>query len=437
MKKQFIILLGILAFWVTSCQNNDFDMDDSINSSAEGSPVNVFYSFSKSLQTGTEQVPMQSDGQIRAGEGEVKAIISNRIKVLLAKEVNGQWILDDLITYKIDPTVDLWTLLYHDVCDTTQFDPIPLTLRPGKYKITLISGERSLTWNSTLKKGVLLPEGQSAPWLCTYTRATDFQNIGWPELTEEIFAGSGEFEVKKTEDLHSTVHDNNVSLTMKRKVAKLRFLLKKRTETNPGANADRSIPERINWDDDVNQDFLVSYQLGITAKLDLADPNQTFCSGLNIWGEAQRTYYLNDQYKKTLRFGVYAWRNFYLGNDGQQYTLGMKRNTNQCNQFFFTGDNEDLPLKISEIRVSAFSGGPVYVYDGTVEGVSLKSNSITGTIFKSGNAAWEVERWQGSAVSIDYYRELLLVEEGGLPAKSEDKFNNYYEVRERKPGENN
>lgn len=430
MKQQIFILLGVFAFWLTSCQQEDVDLQTDIIPTEEGVPVNISFSVLEGMQTGEELQPMDSEIKTRADQGTIKGLISNEIKVIIAKKINGQWILADLIDYKIDKN-DNWNQTTHYIKDTSVYDPINLVLTPGDYSATIITGSRSLTWNGTLKKGTYLNEGASAQWACTYNLSSMYLNIGWPSLNEEVFAGQKEFEVKKTDDLHSNPFPNVVNITLDRKVAKLRFLLRKRTSPDPGTNADQTIPERIHWTPDNTMDFLSSYQNGITAEIKLKDPNQKFCAGLDIWAKPHYNYYRDPKFAHTLRLGVYTWRSFELGNDGERYMLGMTHGTSQSSQYFFTEPGVELPLVVSDVRVTAYSGGPVYDYDGEVEGISIKHNEISGLVFESGNWQWEVAIYDNGGVWHEGHRELLLVKDAmGDPVMSEDKFDNYYELRE-------
>lgn len=402
MKKQLIILMSIWTLLIVSCQKEDIDLPiDDPSLSSEGVPVDISFSILGNLETGSAIEPMDLNGETRAGD-PIKVVISNKIKVILAKEVNGQWILDDFFDYKIDPT-EKWTPIYHKVTDDSKFDPINMILRPGKYKVTLITGSNSLNWNRELRKGDILNEGENAQWVCTYRMADRELHQGKPSLQEEIFSTVKEFEVKKTDDLHSTVYNNNVSLTLKRKVARLRILLKKRTTGN--------------MDPLTILDFQTGVINGIVAKLDLTDSNQKFSNGLNVWGELEYSHYNKPEYASTLYFGVFTSGEYYTGNDGNKYMLGM-RSQRQCGQYFFVETDQELPVKISDVMVTGDTYFPAYVYDN-IEGISLKHNTISGVIFESGD-----KEWPGDS---RIYRNLLLVEEDGAPAKSETKFNNYYE----------
>ncbi|GEM_PF-1941114 len=436
MKQQLIILASLFVFLITSCQNDNADVFVENPNIEDGVPVNVSFYMFKGLQIDNELVPMKSGIDTRgADENVIKTNISNSVKVILAKKINAQWVLADYFDHKIDPS-EKWVPIYHNVRDTTVFHPIEMILTPGEYSITLITGVRSLNWNDTnLKKGMILTEGDNAEWACTY-RLTDngYINPGLPALQEEIFAGREEFEVKKTDDLHSNPFPNDVQLTLQRKVGRLRFMLKKRTSADPGTNVDYGAPFRSGFGTDNTQDFFASgYQSGISAKIRLTDISKKFSSGLNIWGEPQYNYYRLPESVTELYYSAFTWRNYYTGNDGVEYTLAMRNGTRQFGCNFFTKEGEDLPVEISDVRITFYSGGPAYEYDGEIDGISIKHNAITGLIFESGNVNWTHSEGQ----TVEGRRELLLVKDtNGDPVKSEDKFHNYYEVREKLPDEN-
>lgn len=400
MRKQFIILISILAFLASSCQEEN-SMGNPLELTSGEVPVKVSFSLGDLLETGSEVVPMNSSEGTRAEE-QVKVSITNGVKVLLAKEVNGQWILDAIFEH-IFNGASSWART--DITESYVFKPIQMTLRPGKYKVVLITGSSSMNWNDDgLVTGMVLPEGENAPWACTYRMATRELNLGKPTLEEEIFSGAKEFEVKKTEDGHSTVYDNNVSLTLNRKVARVRILLKKRTTGN--------------MDPLTTLDFQTGVINGIIAKFTPINSSQKFSSGLNVWGEQQYEYYADPSYASTIYFGVFTSGEYYTGNDGYKYMLGM-RSQRQCGQYFFIETDQEIPVKMSDFEITGDTYFPAYVYNGVIEGISIKHNTITGVIFESGDSEWD----SGSRI----YRNLLLVEEDGAPAKPEIKFNNYYE----------
>jgi len=401
MKKQFIILISILAFFATSCQEDE-SLVNSLELTTGELPVQVSFSLGDLLETGSEVVPMNSGGATRADE-QVKVSISSGVKVLLAKEVNGKWILDAIFDHVFNGTS---SGIRTNITDSYVFKPILMTLRPGKYKVVLITGSNSMNWNANLVVGMELPEGENAPWACTYRMSTSgYMNIGKPSLEEEIFAGSKEFEVKKTEDGHSTVKDNNVSLTLSRKVARIRILLKKRTTGN--------------MDPLTMLDFQTGVTTGIVAKFSPIDSNQKFSSGLNIWGEQQYQYYFDPEFKSTLYFSVLTLGQYFTGNDNLGYMLATVSGR-QKGQYYFVETDQEIPVRMSGFEVSGQNGLFIYVYDDIIEGVSIKHNTTTGVIFESGNDSW------GGSGS-DERRNLVLVEEDGALAKPEVKFNNYYE----------
>lgn len=425
MKKQFIILISILAFFAISCQE-DYSIGNPLELTSGEVPVRISYSLENLLETGSEIVPMSPDVNTRAGE-QIKANISYRLKVLLAKEVNGKWVLHDIFNHQVIPG----QYLPIDITDSSVFRPILMTLTPGTYKVVLITGVNAVNWNAALVPGMVLEEGENALWACTYNTSGGEINPEWPYLQEEIFSGAMEFNVRKTDDVNSVAYNNDVSLTLTRKVAKLRLLMRKRTQEYPGVNADQSnYPGSVNWKDNgTDIDFILNAPNAITAKLEISEPGQKFCNGLDVWGQPQSTFFSKPEFASTLYYGVYAPAHYYMGNDGNNYLLGMKQSSRHHSQFFFVKPDQPLPVIISKVRVSAQDRSPVYVYDDNIEGISLQQNTISGLIFESGNQYWYIRSTSPSGgTQDDPFRELLVVKEDGVLAKPETKFNNYYEL---------
>jgi len=429
MKQRLIIFLSLLGVLLTSCQKDDLDQGSVIPGSGDEVPVMVSFSMKNALQTSSEQVPMGT----RADE-TVKAVISNLIKVLIAKKVDGKLILEKVIEHRLDPS-DRWNSNKYDVTESAVFDPISFELRPGDYRMTIITGAHNLTWNGTLEPGKLVgyvDENENAtfntPWACTYDIASMYLNIGWPQLGEEVFAGVSDFVVAKTDDLHSLPKENTVHVDLKRKVAKLRIALKMRTEEDPGSDARMDdYPERINITTLPTQDFLLGFQNGITAELTPVDPNQEFYSGLDVWGNPHKDYYRNDEFRKKFMFGAFTWRITQTGSDNLEYLLGMIKTTSHCCGFIFMKEGEEMPIQIKNIKVTAYSGGPTYEHDGIVSGVVLKHNTITGIVMKSGNIVWEIAHYQGGGTYNSVHKELVLDTVDGEPVKSESLFDSFQE----------
>lgn len=431
MKKKIYILSALLLVLASSCEQHLADLPDTPDA-ADKIPVQLSLSLSEALQTETGYEPMSP----RADE-TVKAVVTNEFKVIVAKYINSKWIIDQIFDYKINPMGG--SMDKHSITDATTLRPVELMLTPGQYKVSVLTGKGSVTQNLDLAPGVVAEDpGSSQPplWAYTYRFNQGFLNINEAGLSEEIFAGNTEFTVYKTQDLHSNQLINAGQIQLSRKVGKLRFLLKERTETNPGENVDQNGDGRVRFTENPTQDFFITHNNGIVARLDIAEPGKKFVSGLDVWGDPQYSHYIDPKFETTLYYGAFTWKGFKAGDDGGNYLVPMIFNSSQTTIFFFTEEGVDFPLIISDVEVSVNDRMPTYVYDGNITGLTLKHNTQTGLVFKSGNWAWEVDEYVGSMVSTYTFRELLLEKDAlGNPVSPENAFGYYYENRQPLPGE--
>lgn len=393
MKNIYIIFLSILGLALTACEQEELEFGSDYTSvNSDAIPVNISFSMNHEIEKSTDYIPMRSGTSTYASD--VRVQISNIQRAIIAKKVGNRWLFETISDYIIDPS-DKYNLNLYDITNSTVVGPFEAELTPGIYKATVITGVTSTNWDNTkLKKGDLLGYTDDtpfdAPFACTYLTiaGNGYLNIGSYGLNEEIFAGSAEFEVKKTEDLHSPVYPNSVLVTLYRKVTKLRIALE----------CDPDIESGIGQ-------FFHDQTNGIVADLQ-GSPTTPFCNGINVWGEP---YYDPNEVISAMKYGVFTVKKPQLASNGSYYLIGMK-STRQFSCFYFSDPQIDIPITISNIDISANSGMPRYISEGKqISGLTLKHNQMTGFILQSGENAWKENHPIYGEIN---YRDLIEVKDG-------------------------
>lgn len=394
MKNIYILFFSLITLAFTACQQEDLDyIPENKQVDSNAVPVNISFSMESGIENDTEYVPMRSGISPQANTVRLK--ISNIQRAIIAKKVGNRWLFETTADYVIDPN-DNFNLEWYEITDSSIIGPFKAQLTPGTYKATVITGVISTKWHNTnLKRGDLLGYTDGTPFTsplaCSYTSVSGngYLNLGSYALGEEIFAGSQEFEVKKTEDLHTSAYSNSVTVTLERKVTKLRLLLE-------------CDPTRSSGDDQ----FYFGQVNGISAHLQTT-PATPFCNGLNVWGEP---YYDTSEVLDGMKYGVYTTKGLQVGSNGSSYLMGMK-STRQMTCFYFSDPKVDIPITVSEVDVTANSGMPRYTnVNPPVSGLILKHNQMTGMIFKPGTDEWEINDPVYGTIT---YRDLYEVRDGG------------------------
>jgi len=406
MLKQLIITIGLFMTLLVSCQQEDADFNNIItNQNEEEIPVNFSFSMKDAMEYETDYVPMRA-AAAEADEYPVKSIITNVCKVLFVKKIDTQWIVEKVLDFKIDPNGGY----NNEIRDTTVFN-FSTDLRPGEYRVCVFTGFNSVSWNSDLKPGKVVgtvDDNTSVPFVYKYRTNSAFLNVGFYQLSEEIFGGFTDFTVKKTEDLHSYI-ENPVFLKLKRKVAKLRILLK--YVNSPSGN----------------QSFFASAPNAITADL-VSNSDTPFPSGLDVWGNP---YYGNDTIITKMKFGTYTWIAPQQGNNGTKYLLGMKRATNHFTPYYFSDPDKDIKISVTNVNNTESSDRHIrYLFTDTVKDIILKHNQTSGIVFYPGdNEDFDYD----SPNYGDMVRDMILEKENdGKPVDATKIFDLYYELKESK-----
>ena len=418
---RYIIALGFILSLMASCSQDDNEYTDSLNSGTDTDAVPVAFQLSldQSMETETGYLPMKSE-PVDAG---YKTVISNFYKVYIIKEVGTKWIIEKIIDQKIDPD-DTYNIKNHGITSSAPFHSFNTDLRPGKYRMTIYTGAKNMTFNDELKLGAIVEDSSNptleTPWACTYKYISGgYIHPGWRHIQEEIFTNTIPFTIAKTEDVHSAPKPNTFPVSLHRMVSKLRILL--HYEKKP-----------------INQhQFETTEPNAIGADLKTLD-GKVFCMGLDIWGQP---FYKNPfngtnggEYITNMKYAVSCWQRpeapAIIGADGNEYIMGMKT-TRQFSAFYFSDPAQETPVSLSEIEVSASSTFPLrYVYahpnTGYMEApidITLKHNSIHGVIFSCGDDSWPGNQ------GLTYVNMLLRTETNGDPVDSRSIFDDYFENR--------
>lgn len=426
---RYIILFGLASFLLLSC-SQDERLDYVPESDSDMVSAVFELSMNQGLETGSDYEPMtKSFVGVNTG---TRVIISNTYRAYIIKEVGTKWIVDKILTIKIDPN-DKFDLKTHQIKANTTFHSFSTDLRPGKYRMTIFTGEKSINWNdNNLKVGTIVEDSSNpsikTPWACTYKPVGTGGYIfeGYRSLQEEIFTNNIPFVIEKTEDLHSSAKPNTFPVSLHRMVTKLRILL----QCDEEAGKDDFHPEEPN---------------AITAELQTRN-GKTFCAGLDVWG---KPYYENPlygikdgegEYITNLKFIVNCWEAPeapLLADNGFGYIMGMKDGARQYAPFYFSDpDNTEIPVTLSEVEVSGSSNfymRYVYAYPnaGAFEaGVDmiLKHNSIYGIVFTPGRSVWNDPRTS----SYECHDMILETDNSGVPVDARTIFDDFYEYRVRK-----
>lgn len=405
MKQKTTIIFGLVLIFMVSCQH---DIVPDINPDVYGDEVPVKFSFSMKPEVfyGTDYEPMS-----RAEGDDLPLVqISNNYRVLISKKVGNRWILEKILLNRL-PGHSTNQSVVRIMDDKTVF-AFETDLRPGSYRMTVITGYNSMNWEKFLLPGFVVEDenGNVRP-VCTYRIIENgYLHPGEKHLQEEIFSGCEPFEVVKTEDLHTPSPNQNVHVKLERKVTKFRIFLK---------------------NDIVNgNELFKTHQNGIAANLKVKPGSRPFANGLNAWGEV---YFDNNDVLDNMIFGAFTWKEPQTARDNQTYLLPMRNYTRQFSIFYFLEREQEIPVEVSNIEVTVSSQinvNYVYafpeaekIYTGSPFEVTLKHNTQHGIVLKPGGESWSDPR--DASVTV---RNLILDADGnGNPVDHSDLFPYSYE----------
>lgn len=362
MIRKIIIFLSI-GLWMLSCQQSETDIEtDKGNNSENGIPVKVGVVMGN-ISYQTDYTPMKST---KADSDEIKVRISKFYRIVLMKRVEDKIIIHSLMTGVTDPAIVDWGSTAYKAGES--LDDIPLVLTPGKYYVTVFTGFNKLKENSNLKEGMVVAQDGISDGTQDYAytyRVGDggYSNVGLDYIGEEIFTGSTEFEVKKTEDLHSSSNPalDDIKITLKRCVTKFRIVL-----NDPPA-----------------QSYYESFASNGTEpiiKADIIATNGKFVDGLDIWG---KPWYHPINERKYFKYCIEAKEDMISFPNGNKYylsTFGSRVNA----PYIFSKEGDDVEVEISNIQVLFGSNNRYYEYYGSSVHKELIHSNIDGFMLQPG-----------------------------------------------------
>lgn len=356
------MLTGICTLFA-ACSEQE-ENESLINTAIEGEEtVDVSLSLSLSpevyLNGNTDYQPMAT----RAGETDpdkVLSLIHNTYRCLVLKEINSQWYVERLADMKL--TNGGFGSV--KVTATTKFNDLQLTLQPGHYKILAVLNPYYGLWNPGLVPGAIVKnETDTITHAYTYLFQPSYSygNHGKREVGAEIFAGTAEFEVVKTSDLHTDPINGNTTISFTRKVTNMRFLLKD--------NGDKT--------DNSTNFILTSYLMLATLKA--TQPGAVFCDGLDCWGKA---YYNRQKSTTELEICLWAEPNWKTAFNGSQYHM-TGHDATVYSPYVYTDNEQSIPYQIKEFQIYGQSGEFTYIYRQPIENLTLVNNTIQQLVFQA------------------------------------------------------
>lgn len=375
MKKKIFGILACICILLPACSEQE-DNDSLIDGALAGKEqVTVRLTLSSipeiQIDGNTDYRPTST----RADEGNVRALIENKYKCLVIKEIDNKWYVDTVI----EPTLMNSSESSMKVMEDTKFKDLELTLRPGHYRVLAVLNPKGGKWNDNLVPGTVVKgEADTVAHAYTYRFQTNsiYANFERREIPYELFTGTADFRVEKTSDLHSLAVNGNTDIALTRKVMQLRFLLKDHDAWVPPVPPDTVSRIKYNFSDT---------QHTLKATLQATQPDKPFCDGLDCWGDA----YYNHQ-TPTLELPICTdldpdWR---LANNNEQYKM-ISHHVTIYSPFVFADDTKTVPYQLDNLRITGQAGGDgfVYVYKKPIGELVLKNNSIQPVVFQTTSEA--------------------------------------------------
>lgn len=376
-----LVSIGILLLACSEQEDNDSLISNSINN--RGDKVTVKLSLSaipeRYMDNNTDYRPMSS-----RATGNIRSLIANNYQCLVMKEIDNKWYVDTLTNRNLTEG-SRWSDV--NVTDETSFNDLQLTLRPGHYRVLAVLNPRSGIWNPDLVPGAIVKgEADTVAYAYTYFYQTEKQyaNVGKRQVSYEIFAGTADFKVEKTTNLHSIPVNGNTHITFTRKVAQMRFLLKDH----------ESAENKFNFSDT---------QHTVHATFKATQPDMPFCDGLDCWGDA---YYNHTNPTRELAICTDLYSDWQVANTGEKYKMTSKHVT-IYSPFIFTDETKEIPYRVEEVKVVGQSGsyGFVYVYPDPIPDLVLKNNSIQPMVFQTTDEVNEEAARPQLQVTLEYLKE--------------------------------
>lgn len=399
MKEKIFGILAGICILLLACSERE-DNDSPVNNSIMGKDrVTVNLSLSSlpeiHIDGNTDYRPAS-----RAG-GNIRSLIANNYRCLVMKEIGAKWYVDTLTNRTLAEGSKGSNV---KVTDDTKFKDLQLTLRPGHYRVLVVLNPQSGVWNKNLVPGAVVKGGDAdtVAHAYTYSFQTDnhYANLGKRQVRYEIFAGTAEFTVEKTPDLHSNPVNGNTHITFNRKVMQMRFLLKDHV----------SVPNDFNFKDT---------QHTVYATLKATNPDIPFCDGLDCWGNA---YYNHTTPTRELEICTDLDPEWRMAKTGTRYKI-ISGHVTIYSPFIFADDRKEVPYQLEKVKVAGQSGqgGFVYVYPPSIPDMVLTNNTIQPVVFQT---TGEVD---GEIVPPQLQVTLEYLKDESSKASFADYFDAYYE----------
>ena len=367
MRRDKIWWFGILVLLFLACQQEHYWESDEILAEGE---ENIGVSFTISLASGmkldSEIVPMNIT---RAGGDTVLTRICNEYKAIVVKKVDTRWIIDRIVSPNLGKG-SAW--LEFGLKRTDVLSSLQLELRPGTYRLVLFLNPTSAKWNEDLKPGMVVENEDGTvvpPKVLEYLIGdSGYPNVGLRMLIRELFTGSVDFVVRKTDQLNQDPHENLHSVQVSRKVACFRVVLKENPEAPHFGNTEQS------------------FKAVFTA----AD-GKYFPDGLDIWGNA---WY--DKVNPCHSMGVCMVSRYPQGRT--DYLVSSWTGVTVFSPYYIVDDqNEGLPYTISDIKIFGQSGAPYQVFkcpQGYTTTRVFRTSYIDGIVLRPINKIFSDETTQ-------------------------------------------
>lgn len=282
--------------------------------------------------------------------------MSNPCRALILKKIDGKWIVEQTQTVLLDAKASPWTEL--KLSGDLQPSSFGFELRPGDYRIVVVTNSSSLAWNAELTPGTVVADERDGslipPPFATYPISTHWMNDGLRMLNREIFVAVADFTVPKSDELHASGMPP-VSLHAERRVGKFRLLVKDKPSPVKGFTFGQTAHK---------------FMTVLTAL------DKPFAEGIDALGGM---YYSPE---KLYRLQWCMSTMDFHTSGGARYQMTQTNSTVFSPFLLIDPEAGEQPFEISEIVISGASGGFVYITD-QVFTRTLAASKITGIVFQT------------------------------------------------------
>lgn len=354
-------MLSGICFLLSACSEQE-DYENLINNAPKEKDlveVNLRLSLQSEMKVegNTDYHPMSTRADGDGVGGKINALINKEYNCLVMKEIDNVWYVDTLVKPTLaDQGNDPIKVMEHPT-----FNNLQLTLRPGHYRILAVLNPDGTKWNNDLKPGTVVKrEGDTIACAYTYKYVNryDFRPDSPRRrfANKEIFVGTAEFTVDKTEDLHSASISGDTEIQFTRRVMQMRFLLKNH-ESKLG-------------------NFVITEE---SIDANISTMEDCFCDGLDCWGDA----YYNHQ-KPTKKIELYLtlnspWR---TAKNQEQYMMIVK-SSHTYSPFVFTDPKKTVTYQMEDIWITGQSSTEqIYAYLEPIQDLKLRNDTIQQLVFQ-------------------------------------------------------